>query len=441
MIQNMKVNNKKYFVGLDIGTSKICVLIAESVKNEKLKIVGYGETESEGVAEGMIQNLIKATAKIKEAIKIASLQASISIEYVNVGIAGKHIKSFSTHHSINLQDNNNNQVEITKNHVKQLENRSKMAVIPTNHKIIHSMHQKFTIDEDHESVEPIGEIGKKLEADFHIISANKVDIGIMEKCILRANIKCKNLILEPIASSLALLNDIDKEDGICLVDIGGGTTDISIFHDSIIRHTAVIPLGGDIVTQDIKEGLRLPRHHAEALKIKFGKALYVNRPVKEYVKIKGQGQREDKKILLDNLYKIIEARMEEIFEKVHQEILNSGMSEKLSSGIVITGGGSQLMNLKQQVKYITGLDVRKGYPSSYLVKTDLVDLEYPKYSTAVGLLLWDFVNDFNSTNQKDNFQFKSSSLPKASQFGKMVTEKIKGLLKDDDLTEFKNENN
>ncbi|MEE3112654.1 MAG: cell division protein FtsA [Bacteroidota bacterium] len=435
---NMKPNKKKYFVGLDIGTSKICALIAENINNEKLKIIGFGETESEGVAEGMIQNLIKATTKIKEAISIASESASLPIEYINVGIAGKHIKSFSTHHSINIQSNKNEPVEILRNHVNELQKRSKMAVIPTNHKIIHSMHQKFTIDEDHESVEPVGEVGKKLEADFHIISANKVDIGIMEKCILRANVKCKNLILEPIASSLALLNDMDKEDGICLVDIGGGTTDISIFHDSIIRHTAVIPLGGDIVTQDIKEGLGLPRHHAEALKIKFGKALYVNRPIKEYVKIKGQGQREDKKILLDNLYKIIEARMEEIFEKVHQEILNSGMSEKLSAGIVITGGGSQLMNLKQQVKYITGLDVRKGYPSSFLVKSDLVNLEYPKYSTAVGLLLWDFANNLNPINEKDNY--KSLNLPKASQFGKMVTEKIKGLLKDDDLTEFKNDN-
>ena len=172
---------------------------------------------------------------------------------------------------------------------------SKMAVIPTNHKIIHSMHQKFTIDEDHESVDPVGEYGKKLEADFHIISANKVDIKIMEDSIRRSYVKCKNLILEPIASSLALLDENDKEDGICLVDIGGGTTDISIFHDNIIRHTSVIPLGGDIVTQDIKEGLGLPRHHAEALKIKFGKALYVKRPIKEYVKIKGEGQREDKK--------------------------------------------------------------------------------------------------------------------------------------------------
>ena len=435
---NMKPNKKKYFVGLDIGTSKICALIAENINNEKLKIIGFGETESEGVAEGMIQNLIKATTKIKEAIEIASESASLPIEYINVGIAGKHIKSFSTHHSINIQSNKNEPVEILRNHVNELQKRSKMAVIPTNHKIIHSMHQKFTIDEDHESVEPVGEVGKKLEADFHIISANKVDIGIMEKCILRANVKCKNLILEPIASSLALLNDMDKEDGICLVDIGGGTTDISIFHDSIIRHTAVIPLGGDIVTQDIKEGLGLPRHHAEALKIKFGKALYVNRPIKEYVKIKGQGQREDKKILLDNLYKIIEARMEEIFEKVHQEILNSGMSEKLSAGIVITGGGSQLMNLKQQVKYITGLDVRKGYPSSFLVKSDLVNLEYPKYSTAVGLLLWDFANNLNPIKEKDNY--KSLNLPKASRFGKMVTEKIKGLLKDDDLTEFRNDN-
>jgi cell division protein FtsA len=431
---------KKYYTALDIGTSKICAIIAEKNENNKLCIIGFSETDSEGVSEGMIQNLIKATSKIKEVVLKASEMANVPIEEVNVGIAGKHIKSFSTHHSIGLQNNENEPIEINKTHVKRLEDRSKMAVIPTNHKIIHSMHQKFTIDEDHDSVDPIGEYGKKLEADFHIISANKVDIKIMEESIRRSNVSCKNLILEPLASSLALLDENDKEDGICLVDIGGGTTDISIFHDNIIRHTAVIPLGGDIVTQDIKEGLGLPKHHAEALKIKFGKALYVKRPVKEFVKIKGEGQREDKKILLDNLYKIIEARMEEIFEKVHQEILNSGMSEKLSAGIVITGGGSQLLNLKQQVKYITGLDVRKGYPSSYLTKSDIVNLEFPKYSTSVGLLLWDYINSLNILSQNNNISTKKPSLPKVNNFGKLVTERIKGFLKDDDLTEFKDEN-
>ena len=428
---------KQFFTALDIGTSKICAIIAEKTENNKLKIIGFSETESEGVSEGMIQNLIKATAKIKEVVLKASEMANLKIKFVNVGIAGKHIRSFSTHHSIGLQNNENEPIEINQSHVKKLEQRSKMAVIPTNHKIIHSMPQKYTIDEDHESVDPIGEFGKKLEADFHIISANKVDIKIMEESIRRSDIICRNLILEPIASSIALLDENDKEDGICLVDIGGGTTDISIFHDNIIRHTAVIPLGGDIVTQDIKEGLGLPRHHAEALKIKFGKALYVKRPVKEFVKIKGEGQREDKKISLDNLYKIIEARMEEIFEKVHQEILNSGMSEKLSAGIVITGGGSQLLNLKQQVKYITGLDVRKGYPNSYLTKSEIVNLEFPKYSTSVGLLLWEFANE----NRQPENDFKiTSSLPRVNNFGKLVTERIKGFLKDDDLTEFKDEN-
>lgn len=433
----MADKSKQYFTALDIGTSKICAIVAEKTDNNKLKIIGFSETESEGVSEGMIQNLIKATAKIKEVVIKASEMANLKIKYVNVGIAGKHIRSFSTHHSIGLQNNENEPIEINNSHLRKLEKRSKMAVIPTNHKIIHSMSQKYTIDEDHESVDPVGEFGKKLEADFHIISANKVDIKIMEESIRRSDIICKNLILEPIASSIALLDDNDKEDGICLVDIGGGTTDISIFHDNIIRHTAVIPLGGDIVTQDIKEGLGLPRHHAEALKIKFGKALYVKRPVKEYVKIKGEGQREDKKISLDNLYKIIEARMEEIFEKVHQEILNSGMSEKLSAGIVITGGGSQLLNLKQQVKYITGLDVRKGFPNSYLTKSEIVNLEFPKYSTSVGLLLWEFADD----NRNSDNSFKtSSSLPKVNNFGKLVTERIKGFLKDDDLTEFKDEN-
>ena len=183
----MKMNKpiKKYFTALDIGTSKICAIIAEQTENNKLKIIGFSETDSEGVSEGMIQNLIKATSKIKDVVKEAGQMANAPIEFVNVGIAGKHIRSFSTHHSIGLQNNENEPIEINHSHVKRLEQRSKMAVIPTNHKIIHSTHQKFTIDEDHDSVDPLGEYGKKLEADFHIISANKVNIKIREESIKR----------------------------------------------------------------------------------------------------------------------------------------------------------------------------------------------------------------------------------------------------------------
>ena len=182
----MADKSKQYFTALDIGTSKICAIVAEKSDNNKLKIIGFSETESEGVSEGMIQNLIKATAKIKEVVIKASEMANLKIKYVNVGIAGKHIKSFSTHHSIGLQNNENEPIEINTSHVRKLEQRSKMAVIPTNHKIIHSMPQKYTIDEDHESVDPVGEFGKKLEADFHIISANKVDIKIMEEMLDRS---------------------------------------------------------------------------------------------------------------------------------------------------------------------------------------------------------------------------------------------------------------
>jgi cell division protein FtsA len=273
----------------------------------------------------------------------------------------------------------------------------------------------------------------KLEADFHVITAQTNAINNVNKCVKRADLKIDNLILEPLASSLAVLSDDEKEAGVCLVDIGGGTTDIALFYDNIIRHTAVIPFGGNIITTDIKQGCSVMQHQAEQLKVRFGKAIAEEANPNEIVSIPGLRNRPPKEISIKNLAHIIEARMEEIIELVHTEIITSGYENKLAGGLVITGGGSQLLNVKQLFEYMTGMDARIGYPNEHLGKSKVEIVKSPMYATGIGLVL----SGFRAIDERENrhVQIGIGRTPvkeyNGTDFFKKILEKTKDLLIDD----------
>ena len=382
------MENEKIVVGLDIGTTKICVIVGKQNQFGKLEILGMGKAVSEGVSRGVVVNIDKTMMAIEKAIKEASDQAQIDIGVVNVGIAGQHIRSTKHHGSI-MRQNGNDEV-ITLEDINRLTNDMYKIVIPPGNEIIHVMPQDYTVDYEEGIKEPIGYTGVRLEADFHVITANTTNINNINKCVRRSNLAIESLILEPLASSLAVLSEEEKEAGVVLVDIGGGTTDVAIFYDGIIRHTAVIPFGGNIITQDIKEGLQVMTQQAEQLKSKFGKAIAKEASAQEIISIPGLRNREPKEISVKNLSYIIQARMEEIIQLVISEILMSGYQKKLAGGIVITGGGAQLQHLKQLFEYMSGLDTRIGHPNEHLGRSVVDTVKSPMYATTVGLVLAGF---------------------------------------------------
>lgn len=423
----------KIIVGLDIGTTKICAIVGKKNEYGKLEVLGMGKAVSDGVIRGIVTNIDKTVVAIEKAIAEASEQSGINIGVVNVGIAGQHIKSTVHHGSITR----NTDDEITVEDISRLTNDMYRIVIPPGSEIIHVMPQDYIVDYEDGVKDPVGMSGVKLEADFHIITAQTNAINNINKCVRRAGLEIENLILEPLASSLSVLSDDEKEAGVCLVDIGGGTTDIAIFYDNIIRHTAVIPFGGNIITADIKQGCMVMEHQAELLKTKFGRAISEEASPNEIVSIPGLRNRPPKEISLKNLAHIIEARMEEIIEMVHTEIITSGYHKKLAAGIVVTGGGSQLTNLKQLFEYMTGLDTRVGYPNEHLGKSKMDSVKSPMYATSVGLVLSGFrALDFREErylerqNTKDlSSKFKTNK--QGTKFFQNILEKTKGLLIDD----------
>ncbi len=429
------MENQKIVVGLDIGTTKICAIVGRKNDYGKLEVLGMGKAESEGVIKGIVTNIDKTVFAIGKAIKEASEMSGIDIRVVNVGIAGQHIRSTIHHGSITR---NSREDEVSIEDVNRLTEDMYRIVIPPGSEIIHVMPQDYTVDYEEGIKDPVGMSGVKLEADFHIITAQTSAINNINKCVRRAGLEIEDLILEPLASSLAVLSEEEKEAGVCLIDIGGGTTDIAIFYDNIIRHTAVIPFGGNILTTDIQHGLMVMSKQAEQLKTRFGKAIAEEASPNELVSIPGIRNRTSKEISIKNLSNIIQARMEEIVEMAHGEVINSGFEKRLSGGIVITGGGSQLSCLKQLVEYMSGMDTRIGYPNEHLGKSKLEVVKSPMYATAVGLVLSGFRSlDERAERYKEakeaskTVKVKKDKANPASDFFSSILNKTKGLLIDD----------
>ena len=379
-------SNDQIIVGLDIGTTKIACLVGKKNEYGKLELLGMGKAESVGVRRGVVSHITPAVQAIRLAVEQAKLNADTEISVVNVGIAGQHIKSLQHRGVITLE---NLEEEISQKDVDALIEDMHKLVLPPGESIIHVLPQDFIVDNESGIKDPIGMSGIRLEANFHIITGLVTAVQNIYKCVRKADLEVADLTLEPLASSDAVLSAEEKEAGVALVDIGGGTTDVAIFQDGIIRHTAVIPFGGNIITDDIKEGCTIIRKQAELLKVKFGSALASENQANDIVVIPGLNGRDPKEISIKNLAHIIQARMEEIIEQVYFEIRNSGFERKLIAGIVITGGGAQLKHIPQLFEYLTGMDTRIGYPTEHLASGN-EKVSSPMYATGVGLVLKGF---------------------------------------------------
>lgn len=371
-------------VGLDIGTTKIACIVGRRNENGKIDILGHGRSESIGVKRGMVSNIEDTVNSIKKAVEEASIKSGVDIKYVNVGIAGQHIKSLQHRGSLVRETHDK---EINRLEIDKLSNDMYKLSMTAGEEIIDVIPQDYIIDGEQGIKQPVGMLGNKIEANFHVIIGQTAAAKNILKCVKRAGLEMVDLILEPIASAESVLSDEEKEAGVVLVDIGGGTTDIAIFYDKIIRHTAVIPFGGDIITEDIREGCTIIKKHAEEVKVKFGSALASENRDDEVVSIPGIRGRPPKEISFRNLASIIQARMEEIIEHVYYEIKNSGLERKLIAGIVLTGGGALMKHIDQLSSFLTGMEVRIGYPNEHLAKGTPDELASPMYATGIGLVI------------------------------------------------------
>jgi cell division protein FtsA len=385
-------------VGLDIGTTKIAVLVGTKNEFGKIELLSVGKCESRGVQRGVVVNIQETIESIKTAVVDAvrnldlrnaddqTKKLEIEIGEVIVGIAGQHIKSLQ-HRGMIMRKKV--EEEVSQADVDDLIDNMHKLVMNPGEEIIHVIPQDYLVDKESGIKNPIGHAGVRLEGNFHIITGHVSAVKNIYKCVERAGLSVEDLQLEPLASSASVLSDEEKEAGVVLVDIGGGTTDIAIFYDGVIRHTAVIPFGGNIISDDIKEGCNIIKAQAELLKVKFGSALATESQDNEVISIPGLRGRPHKEISVKNLANIIQARMEEILELVFFEIKNSGYEKKLAAGIVVTGGGAQLKHLTQLVEYITGMDCRVGTPNEHL-GASVVDVAHPMFATGVGLVMKGF---------------------------------------------------
>lgn len=382
-----EMKHKKYYVGLDIGTTKIVAMVGVRNEYDKIQILGYGQSKSKGIDKGVVNNIVKTTQSILEAIRDAEEKTGLQIKNVVVGIAGQHILSRS-HSDYIIRPDAEKLIDLED--LEQLKQQVYRVGLAPGQKIIHALPQEYKVDDQGNIREPIGMTGARLDASFHLVIGQLTSIKNITRCVESAELKFTGLTLEPIASASAVLSEEEKEVGVVLVDIGGGTTDVAIFKDGIIRHTAVIDKGGNIITEDIKEGCAILEQQAEELKVRFGSAWPGENRDNEIVSIPGLKGREPKEITLRNLSEIIHARVCDIIDSVFNVIKSYGHEEhrrKLIAGIVLTGGGSQLKHIVQLVKFRTGMDVRIGYPNEHLASNSDEKLTSPIYATSIGLVM------------------------------------------------------
>ena len=390
------MNKESIAVGLDIGTTKIVAMIGKKNEYGKLEILGVGKSKSLGVHRGVVNNITQTIQSIQAAISEAENNSGYRINDVVVGIAGQHIRSIQ--HTDYISRKNPEEV-IGEYDIEQLTCQVQNLSMLPGEEIIHALPQEFKIDGQSEILEPVGMYGARVESSFHIVVGQAASIRNLGRCVKNAGLELTGLTLEPLASADAVLSEEEKEAGVALIDIGGGTTDLAVFKNGVIRHTAVIPFGGNVITEDIKEGCSIIEKQAELLKTRFGSAWPGENKDNEIVSIPGLRGREPKEISLKNLSKIIHARVVEIIEQVYAEIKLYGHDEpkkKLIAGIVLTGGGSQLQHIKQLVEYITGMDTRIGYPNEHLAGNSSEELSSPLYATSVGLVMESLRNQTNS---------------------------------------------
>lgn len=373
---------------IDIGTTKIVTVAGRMIEN-KLEIIGMSKTPSKGVKRGVVLNIEEAVSAIKYTVDEVEKQVGFRIREAYVGIAGQHISSLQNRGYI-LR--NSYEEEITKEDTERLLSEMYKISIQPGEEIIHVIPQSYVVDNETGVKNPIGMFGKRLEGNYHIVIGQTSSARTIERCVNRVGIAVKQMILEPLASSAAVLTEDEIEAGVALVDIGGGTTDIAVYYDDIIKHTAVIPFGGNVITRDVMEGCSILNKHAELLKIQYGSALGDLAEESKVVAVPGISGRDPKEVSIKNLAYIIQSRMEEIIDNIVFQLEGSDCLEKLTAGLVITGGGSLLRHLPQLFKYRTGLDVRMGTPNVLVNNTGLKEINHPMFSTSVGLLYKGFEN-------------------------------------------------
>lgn len=372
---------RDYIVGVDIGTSKIVAIIGEVGSNDKVHIVGIGSHPSKGLKRGVVVNIESTVQSIQHAVEEAELMAGCQITSAYTGIAGSHIRSFNSHGIVAIRGN-----EVTRSDVDRVIDAARAVAIPADQKILHILPQEFIIDNQDCIREPIGMSGVRLEAKVHIVTGAVSAAQNIIKCVERCDLEVSDVILEQLASSYAVLTEDEKELGVCMIDIGGGTTDIAVFTEGAIRHTAVIPIAGDQVTNDIAIALRTPTHHAEQIKIEHACALSDSTNDEEDIEVPSVGSRSPRMVSRRNLADICEPRYEELFMLAKAELRRSGFEDLIPSGMVITGGASQIDGGTELAERVFQMPVRLGVPTRV---TGLVDVvKNSIYSTGVGLLLY-----------------------------------------------------